>query len=223
MKLLIATPTHSGQVHADYCSSTLAAVAALTAAGHEVDVKIQRSSCLPRVRCELAAATLAGGYDHALLVDADQGFAPDAPGRLLAHGLDLVGAPVQVRNAVMFNVENPRPAEEHPGLVEVDACGTGFLLVARAVLEAMTAAWGPWHLFEFVASAGGVAGEDHVFCLRARGLGFRIFADPGLPMRHHGSMVYDLNLLDAIEQGYRPRPYPYQPIPPPAGQIDHGS
>lgn len=216
MKLLIATPTHSGQVHADYCSSTLAAVAALTAADHAVDVAIKRGSCLPRVRCELAAATLAGSYDHTLLVDSDQGFEPDAPGRLLAHGLDLVGAPVQVRNATMLNVENPRPAEDRPGLIEVDAIGTGFVLVARAVLERLTEAWGPWRLFEFVASAGGIAGEDHVFCLRARGLGFRVFADPGLPMRHHGSMVYDLTLLDAIERGYRPRPYSYRPIPPPA-------
>lgn len=66
-----------------------------------------------------------------------------------------------------------------------DAVGTGFLMVHRSVLEAMTIAYPPplsWFDMQTIDGVG--CGEDLVFCDRARrGLGYSVYAVP-MPNPH---------------------------------------
>jgi hypothetical protein len=113
--------------------------------------------------------------DHLLFLDDDQVFDPDLLERLLAHQLDVVGALVPGKHAPFLpylGAGGPTAPTEAPGLLEVEATGTGALLVRRRVFEALEPPyfWPP--------------GEDVVFCRRVRELGFQIFVDTSVWVGH---------------------------------------
>ena len=74
-----------------------------------------------------------------------------------------------------------RPATRQ-GLVEVDAVGSGCMLVHRRVLEMLDKP-----LFEREYDADGlvVRGHDYLFCQKAKEFGFRIWAHTGYPCEHY--------------------------------------
>jgi len=76
---------------------------------------------------------------------------------------------------------------------EVDGIGTGFLLIKRAVLEQFTrpVTSDLGTPFGFGYSPNGVEeGEDLAFCRRAKSLGYKIWADPTIPLGHVGKIAY---------------------------------
>lgn len=86
-------------------------------------------------------------FDYVLFADDDMTFEPDALMKLLSHGKDIIGG-ICVRRQ-----DPPMPTIRHLGkdfrystivkwdmttpLLEVDAVGTGFLLISRAALESI--------------------------------------------------------------------------------------
>jgi hypothetical protein len=65
------------------------------------------------------------------------------------------------------------------GQFEVDAAGSAGMLIRRPVLDAIGDPW-------FESSGQVILNEDVVFCLKARALGFRIFASADQSMGHLG-------------------------------------
>ena len=63
------------------------------------------------------------------------------------------------------------------GLLQVDACGAGFLFVRRGVFEKLKRPW-----FVFLDRMG----EDFYFCRKARAAGYQVWADVGLKAGHMG-------------------------------------
>ena len=81
-------------------------------------------------------------------------------------------------------------------LFEVDAAGTGCLLVHRSVLETMQASADPhqgkdWCWFWDGPIDGIWIGEDLQFCRRVRSLGFPIYAHTGAILPHSKSYWLD--------------------------------
>jgi hypothetical protein len=74
-------------------------------------------------------------------------------------------------------------------IIEVDAAGTGALLIHRSVLEAIQAEAdeheGPdWCWFRDLPVGGEWLGEDLYFCRRIKSLGFPIHAHTGAVLAH---------------------------------------
>ena len=158
---------------------------------------------------------LEGSEDFLLMIDNDT--RTDVNERLVnlpdlaALNLDVVAAPVPVLQAagLFLNtyMHSRQPGQEHlfepsagedfggcddRGLLERDAVGTGAVMIARRVVEALaTDIWVPDWLRPYVPAGETskplptflrprntdgttVLGEDYVFCDRARHLGFRI-------------------------------------------------
>lgn len=147
---------------------------------------------------------LDGGFSHWLNIDSDNP-PRNNPLDLVALDKDVIGLPTPVWHYTAMPGERPLywnayqwdPAKaayrEWPtrtGLQEVDAVGSGCLLVARRVLEHPAMQGGP---FTRRLDAHGCVhtGADLMFCERARLAGFSIWCHFGYPCRHFAEIDLD--------------------------------
>lgn len=98
-------------------------------------------------------------------------------------------------------------------LVEVDATGTGCVLVHRSVFEKVLAsgkgpAAYPW--FQETALGDLPLGEDVTFMLRARACGFPVFVDTSIKVGHEKKIIVDENVF-AAQQACQQVPSPSLP------------
>ena len=82
-----------------------------------------------------------------------------------------------------FGCRRLDPQMENHGVIEVDICGTGVMLIRRTVFETMEPPW-------FVANERTNPGQnsDFNFCMRAKGCGFTILCDTSVPCGHMTAM-----------------------------------
>jgi hypothetical protein len=179
-----------------------AAVANLqTPPGSTMLWQLAGGSGLALARNAIVQQAVAMGAGWTWLIDDDHPFAPDILTRLLKHEKDLVAPLVLKRRppheavarqlypvsagatdaelVAQFRAHrDDPPIRPKGGLIEIGHTGTGGLLVSSEVLARMPRPWFSWDLM----SEG--AGEDTLFCLRARAAGFQIFCDVDTPMGH---------------------------------------
>ncbi len=245
-KVLIATPCYGGVVTAHYLMSLLNLQRNLLAGGVAFDFRTVSDSLITRARNYLASECLNDeSFTHLFFIDADLGFDPAALQRYLAFGKDLVcgvyplkrldiGA-LRASPAVADGVaeaaaylysstisigEANRPQD---GFLRVDYAATGFMLIARGVLERMAAAHpelrfgGGDHsvrpdtppagcqyaLFDTMIADGQSLPEDYSFCRRWRDIGGEIWIDLESRFSHVGSYVYKGDLGLALREAHR--------------------
>jgi hypothetical protein len=102
------------------------------------------------------------------------------------------------------------------GLFEIEAGGTGFMLIKRGVFETLSEVVSEYGIDEkvikeFYATAiepgsGRLITEDYHFCRLARSHGFKVYAAPWVRLGHAGTYVFDrrfdlkwLNLSEGSE------------------------
>ena len=87
------------------------------------------------------------------------------------------------------------------GLIEIDAGGTGFMLIKRGVFDALSDGVPEYVLDQRVikefyatsieAGSGRLITEDYHFCRLARSHGFKIYAAPWVRLSHAGTYVFE--------------------------------
>jgi hypothetical protein len=147
---------------------------------------------LAGLRNQIVEQALEMDCTHLIMMDTDQIYREDTIQRLLAHGLDIVGCMVCRR----YPPFDPLLLEGGIGrytlkqgwtegdLVEVDATGTGCLLIKMDVFRKMKAPW-----FYFGGTPDDPVGEDIAFCSDARKAGYKIYVDTGCPAGHLSSLL----------------------------------
>ena len=186
-------------------------------------------SLLSRLRNEVVAAFLDDNTAEWLfMIDSDETIEPEAFDKICAaaheaerpvvaglyfgawNSNDLYPKPVpmilRANDRGTYDAVDDFPAN---GVIEVDAAGTGALLVHRSVLEAIRTASnesglavhdaGRWCWFRDMAVGGEWWGEDVFFCRRIKDLGFPIVAATGARLSHHKTYW----LTDAHHAAYR--------------------
>ncbi|MFC3080108.1 hypothetical protein ACFODL_18555 [Phenylobacterium terrae] len=237
--IFLATPCYGGEVTIEYMKSVMALQAACDARGIRLHVELHGGdSLIPRARGTLATRFLASGYSHLFFCDADIGFAPEAVFRLLDAGKDLIGGiyPLKrtewekVRKAALAGAADLQTAslgfvvrfipnarnevEVEDGLARVAYVGTGFMMVARQVVERLAAAHPELKvrmgdmssaeethmLFETMVEpeTREYLSEDYAFCRRWRDLGGEVWADLSPVLVHVGRASYAGSLLSAL-------------------------
>ena len=105
-------------------------------------------SLVTRARNSLVAAFMASSCSHLLFIDADMSWEPIAVTRLLAVDKDMVCGVYPKKQLPLEFVFNVQPGpdggverEPETGLIEISHAPTGFLVIRRAVLERMMAAY----------------------------------------------------------------------------------
>ena len=210
VNLMVATPAYGGMVHLDYASTLLD----LRAAGVPFTLMgVGNESLITRARNALLAAFHAReAYTHLLFLDADVGIPAAGVQRLIAHGRDVIAAPVPLKGAGasgerLFNVG--RVVGESGPLTLVDRVGTAALMLSRRAVDALvedakrdgrvyerasTLVGDPvatihYDVFRVGVDDGEYLSEDYWACAALRRLGFAIHVDPTIVVRHHGTLA----------------------------------
>jgi hypothetical protein len=236
IRLVVATPCFGGQVSCLYLASMLKLQGTLKSYAN-VRMKLELDdgdALITRSRANLVARFLDDPeMTHLLFIDADIGFEPEQAIRLLAYGADVSAAayPIKridwdkVRRTLEAQRPNPRAASLHyvlevedrdnivqqEGFAKVRYAGTGFLMIKRAVLEAMCKRYpalqfrtdhcyadplgqspNRFALFDcMIDQATGVyLSEDFSFCKRWTDMGGEIWIDLQSRLNHVGPTTY---------------------------------
>lgn len=142
------------------------------------------------IRNSIVMEGLQSGCTHIMQMDTDQTYPPDTITKLLAHDKPMIAAivhrryppfdPILYRGPEVFKYKMIGEAEWNNGsLVEVDATGSGCVIVAAEVYEQLR--W-PW--YETNTIKGRTIGEDIWFCSRVRANDFPIYVDCSLNVGH---------------------------------------
>jgi len=127
---------------------------------------------------------------HILMIDDDMTFKQDFLMRLVSHDVDIVGG-LAFKRTPDFHpcVYRKRGGEEHFPILpatfqEVDAIGTGGILIKRHVFEKLKYPYfETWYDKNNPDKHWSV---DFDFCMKAKAAGFKIFVDPDAEMGHIG-------------------------------------
>jgi len=232
--IFLATPCFGGLVTSAYMQSVLGLMQVAGPAGFDLSLGLLgHDALITRCRNTLLGAFMEGAASHLLFVDSDIEFAPAQVERLLRSGKDVVAGmyPIKSLNwgdaarqgrlhgeageaACLMYVGKPcegAELETEDGLVTADYAGTGFMMVSRAAVERLIAAFpasrysdihawplpsGPaierYALFDtmILPESGEYLSEDFAFCHRWRGIGGRIWLDTRSRLTHVGSFEY---------------------------------
>jgi hypothetical protein len=146
-------------------------------------------------------------------------FQTEHVGRLIAHDEAAVGAFVPWKSDGFpkwaCDPSTGFPPPDARGLILLRRIGAGFLCIRRDVLERMVAAYGPeisyydhvterleYDLWPLGIHKGIYTTEDFNFCDRARELGYSIYGDSCVVLRHLGPAIYPLRSFSQTETAY---------------------
>ena len=231
--LMIGTPCHNGQVTINYMHSVLDMVKVLDAEGIDhTFFTTAYDSLITRARNYIANEFLRQEQcTHLLFIDSDLGFAPETAARFFRSGRDVVCGVYPTKHMDMDKLrglpqETPTAEAEAAamiyaarfktgrkiapdGFVEVEYGPTGFMMIARGVLEKMALAHPELRYrqafiptpdrdkdnFAFFDTAidpetRDYLPEDYAFCKRWADLGGSVHADMLSNFTHVGSREY---------------------------------
>ena len=175
-------------------------------------------SLVSRARNRIVARFLMSDCTHLLFLDTDLIFSPEHVERLISHGLPFLIGLYPKKQEQLAWVCNTREefGERDPetGLQRILYGGTGCMLIAREVIEAIIAAhpelsYEPddgedaqplYDIFRVgvyedpVAKRRRYLSEDWFFCQYALDAGYPLYADTHVVLKHCGDAIYPLSL-----------------------------
>jgi FkbM family methyltransferase len=146
-------------------------------------------------------AEWAKNYDYLLSVDSDIVMPNDTLEKLLAADKDIISGLYIQRipgtQTLELYMDTPNggctniPYEllKDRGVIEIAACGMGCALIKSEVFRSMQY---PHFFYKSALNHKDTVSEDVYFCLKARKLGFKVWADPEITCDHIGNTVYRL-------------------------------
>lgn len=204
--LIIGLPVMRGQLEAECFSSLMVARRHLYENGIPHNILSNECSVISASRNGIVQMFLnTTTADLFMWVDSDIMFPQYGIKRLVDRNLDIVGGVYyhkdymatptiyKMKEDGRFRIYGEADIKDKP--FEVDGIGTGFLLIKREVLAKFTPdvvkEMGTPFGFGF-SPDGTEEGEDLSFCRRAKKLGYKIWADPTIPLGHIGRKAYTI-------------------------------
>lgn len=162
-------------------------------------VNFVSGSLIYQAREQLAAIAVDEESDYVLWLDSDMVFPSTLMLDLIAQDKDIITGVCAARRAPYYPCiyRNNNGAMEPildfgSRLIEVDSCGFAVLLMKTHILEEMFNKYNT--CFQPVLGYG----EDFSFCLRAKEMGYKIWADPNIEIGHIGKTVISKNAYRRI-------------------------
>lgn len=191
MKLLIAIPAMDF-IYTEFVKSLLKLTDKLKDDGIDFETRIEAGTLVYLARDKLARYAINNRFTHVLWLDSDMVFEPEILEDLQFSGKSFVTGIAHGRRkpymSCLFKSYWPEVMKweykDYPhNTFEVAACGMAVALVEvdilRQVVEKNNTAFTPTEYW----------GEDVAFCDRARQLGYKIYAEPGVRVGHVGHIT----------------------------------
>lgn len=160
----------------------------------DVDINILSGSLVYEARERLAGVAVDGGYDYVLWLDSDMMFPETLLLDLLAQDKDFITGVCAARrppyNPCIFRSNGEKldfVTDFKDRLIKVDGCGFGVVLMKTELLQKSFDKYRT--CFQPIPGYG----EDLSFCVRAKDLGYQLFADPNIEIGHIGKTVITKN------------------------------
>lgn len=191
-RLFIASPAYSSSFCAQYVESLVGTIKDCSKNGIPTLYKqLNGMHWIDIARDVLAHIFLHTDCTHMLQIDSDLGWSPDAPRRMIAKNLPIIGGVYPYRSDANMFVATGNGL---PG---------GFLMVRRDVVERMSAGLTKYRcvsaeygalevapLFTRIMRDYGYTGEDYAFCQRAKAHGFDLSIEPDIEFAHVGQKAW---------------------------------
>lgn len=190
MRLLIGVPT-TDFVRVEFLESLATLVLRLQREKVDFTLHIEPGTLVYCARDKIACKAINEGYTHVLWLDSDMVFTDDFLETLAFSGKPIVCGIFHSRrkgyHSALFrnlDINHLERFEEYPpDTFEVAGCGFAGVLTEVSVLRDVQTKNGTCFL------PIKAYGEDLAFCLRAKALGYRIYAEPTAVMGHVGHIT----------------------------------
>lgn len=163
--------------------------------GYETDFQFFYGYNIDQIRNLIAH--WAQRYDYLFSVDSDIVVPRDALRKMLAHDKDMVtGMYIQripgTHSLELYGFGGRIPYElvKGQGLMEIDGCGFGCVLVKSEVFRAVGY---PQFVYHSAIDHKDTISEDTDFCKKAKDKGFKIFVDSSIKCGHKGSTWFNVD------------------------------
>ena len=160
----------------------------------DVDTTILSGSLVYEARERLAALAVDGEYDQVLWLDSDMMFPDTLLLDLTAQDKDFVSGVCAARRSPYMPCVYRKDGdglkfytEYTDRIFEIDGSGFGVVLMKTKLLK------DSFDKFKTCFQPIPGFGEDLSFCLRAKQLGYQLFADPNIEIGHIGKTVISKN------------------------------
>lgn len=222
--ILFATPMYGGGCTEPFFHSALRISIELGELDLDFDWLTERNeSLVHRARMEMAATFLRSPeFTHLFWIDGDIEFTADDVAAVWNLGADVAVGVYPMKKpgagyAAWVDGALVKDLDQFAGPIEVDYAGTGFMLVERAVIEALATKVPSFEgkggervpgLFQTPIENGMLWSEDYFFCRLAREHGFRVVMDPRVRLKHWGMHAYgeaaDIDFAREVERDFLP-------------------
>ena len=191
-RLLVGVP--SGDfMHVEFVRSLCRLTARLRADGVNHDLFICDGTLAHVARDKIAKKAINEDYSHVLWLDSDMVFTPELLEDLSFSGHDFVTGVAAARRPPhmiclfhdldLNHLTHVEPEELTGDAFEIAGCGFACVLISTEILRAVCIANDSCFL------PMKDYGEDLAFCLRAKALGYRIWAEPSVRVGHIGHLT----------------------------------
>lgn len=138
-RIMVATPTYSGELHHRYVESFTAALVHCLYHRVELEVRfVAGASLIQYARNQLVREFLEDeSFTHLLWIDSDVGFDPRAVLKLLSHDKDIVGGVYPMKCIPIEWPYEPMPGEQSESLHRAKVLPNGFMLCTRQALQTL--------------------------------------------------------------------------------------
>jgi hypothetical protein len=212
-KVMVATPTYTGDVVSDYALCLCFAGIHCLQRRILLDPRFAPGFSLVEYgRNWLVAEFLASDDTHLFWIDADLFFDPKSIARMIERNVDVIAgvyttkhetAPVFPYLALGPAVDGVQTAERVPG---------GFLCMSRRAVEKVVESC-DWHeidhngekrrsprFFDLRLDGDKLVGEDFIACERLRKAGFKIHVETDITFKHYGRKAWTDNLARVLAE-----------------------
>lgn len=155
----------------------------------------------------------AAGYDYLFSIDSDIVVPKDALVKMVGANKDIIsGLYIQrIPGMHLLEIYEDRPdgngfqnipfaKTQNAGVMQISGCGMGCTLINSNVIRAMSY---PHFVYKSAISHADTMSEDVYFCMKARQMGFTVWADTDIHCEHRGATVFkvaDYVPVSPIEQ-----------------------